>query len=116
MVVVAKLRRRRLRARSPSPIRRISGGWREFEDTAADYGIAIPASATRIEAAETVGGMRPLVLASVVDRAVFAPGDPTGADADRVWHSVGELRTMLAQGRTRRQRLKALVSLRSFGR
>ncbi|MCU1636978.1 MAG: hypothetical protein JWQ68_2217, partial [Cryobacterium sp.] len=98
VVVLAKIRRRRLRARSSSPIGRIRGGWREFQDTAVDYGIAIPSSATRVEAAEIVGGMRPLVLASVVDRAVFAPGIPTAADAERVWYSVGELRASLARG------------------
>jgi hypothetical protein len=115
-VIAAKLRRRRLRRTAPSPVDRISGGWREFADTAIDYRVAVPVSATRTELAEAVGGMRPLVLASVVDRALYAPGEPAAADADSVWGSVGELRDSFAKEKTRRERLTALISLRSFGR
>lgn len=115
-VIAAKLRRRRLRRSAPSPIDRISGGWREFADTAIDFRVTVPPAATRTELAEAVGGMRPLVLASVVDRALFSPGEPVDADADSVWRAVGELRDSIANGKTRRERLTALVSLRSFGR
>lgn len=115
-VIAAKLRRRRLRRSAPLPVDRISGGWREFADTAIDYRVAVPVSATRVELAEAVGGMRPLVLASVVDRALYAPDEPADADADSVWGSVGELRGTFAREGTRRERLRALISLRSFGR
>jgi hypothetical protein len=115
-VIVAKLRRRRLRRSGRSPNERIRGGWREFQDAAVDYGIDAPVTATRTEFAETVGGTRSMFLASVVDRAVFAPGEPSADDAERVWRAVGDLRTSLADGRTRRERLAALISLRSFGR
>jgi hypothetical protein len=62
-----------------------------------------------------VGTLPSRVLAAVADRAVFAPDDADPADADRVWDAVGELRASLDQGLTRRQRLMALVSLRSLG-
>jgi hypothetical protein len=115
-IIVAKLRRRRLRTSAAASIDRITGGWREFADTALDFGVDVPPAATRTELAESVGGMRPLVLASVVDKAVFSPAEPSTADADSVWGAVRDLRESLAAGRTRRQRLKALISLRSFGR
>jgi TgpA N-terminal domain/Transglutaminase-like superfamily len=115
-IIVAKLRRRRLRVTAPAPIDRITGGWREFADTAVDFGVDVPPAATRTELAESVGGTRPVVLASVVDRAVFAPAEPSRADADAVWADVRDLRVTLAAGMGRRQRLKALISLRSFGR
>ena len=115
-VIAAKLRRRRLRRTAPTNDARISGGWREFADTAVDFGVAVPRSATRTELAETVGGAPPLLLASVVDRAVFSPGEPGQAVADAVWRAVGELRESLSAGKNRRERLKALLSLRSFGR
>ncbi|MGO4689298.1 transglutaminase-like domain-containing protein [Glaciibacter sp. 2TAF33] len=115
-IIVAKVRRRRLRVTAASSIDRITGGWREFADSVVDYGLDVPPAATRTELAESVGGIRPLVLASVVDRAMFAPAEPSRADADSVWADVRELRVSLASGRNRRQRLKALISLRSFGR
>jgi hypothetical protein len=56
------------------------------------------------------------VLAAVTDRAVFAPDASDEREADRVWDAVGELRALLDDGLTRRRRLLALVSLRSFDR
>jgi hypothetical protein len=114
-VIVAKLRRRRLRRRAASDVERIEGGWLEFADTAADYGYPIRAGATRAEQASTVGGLGPLVLAAVVDRAVFAPGGPDAGDDDQVWRSVDELQQRLAARRTRWERLRAAVSLTSLG-
>ena len=115
-IIVAKIRRRRLRRRAHSAVERMSGGWREFADTAVDFGIEAPMAVTRTELAETVGGKRTLVLASVVDRAVFSPEESNSADADDVWKSVGELRESLSGEKSWLERLKALMSLRSFGR
>lgn len=113
-VIAAKLRRRRLRRRAPDPVERIAGGWREFTDLAVDHGFALAPSATRSENAALVGGIRPLALATDVDRAVFAPESPPAEQADRVWREVDELRDSLDAGHTRWQRLRARVSLRSF--
>jgi hypothetical protein len=115
-VVLAKSRRRRLRRRAPTPVERIEGGWKEFTDTAADYGYPITAGATRAEQAATVGGLGPLVLAAVVDRAVFAPGGPGDGDDDRVWEAVDDLHRSIAAPRSWRERLRAAISLASFGR
>lgn len=114
-IIAAKLRRRRLRRLAATPIERIEGGWQEFADTAADYGYPIRPNATRAEQAATVGGLAPLVLASVVDRAVFAPdGPPAGADR-LVWNSVDDLQQRLGAPRTWRERLRAAISLASLG-
>ncbi|KRE26158.1 transglutaminase domain-containing protein [Agromyces sp. Soil535] len=99
-IIVAKLRRRRLRRRAPTSVERIEGGWQEFADTAADYGYPIRPNATRAEQAATVGGLAPLVLASVVDRAVFAPDGPGDGDDLRVWDTVDELQERLGAPRT----------------
>ncbi len=114
-VVVAKLRRRRLRRRAPTAVERIEGGWQQFADTAADYGYPIRPNATRAEQAATVGGLAPLVLASVVDRAVFAPDGPADGDDQRVWGAVDDLQERLAAPRTRRERIRAAISLASLG-
>jgi len=116
LIVAAKVRRRRLRRTLPAPLDRIRGGWREFADTALDYGIDVPSGATRNEVAETVGGQGPRAFAAAVDRAVFAPDRPGTTEADTVWASVAQLRAGLAAGKKRRDRLAALVSLRSLGR
>ncbi|MFC5929052.1 hypothetical protein D6T64_03340 [Cryobacterium melibiosiphilum] len=121
-MVVIKSRRRYLRRSRGTPAARIAGGWREFADTVTDFNGLSAAGMTRAELAEsvggvpTVGGTPPVVFAGLVDRAVFAPGPSSSADADRVWASVGALRRSLAVEHTRRDRLRALLSLRSFGR
>ncbi len=115
LVVGAKARRRHLRRSAPTSLGRIRGGWDEFADLVVDHGLAVPAAATRSELAGAVGTLPSRVLAAVVDRAVFAPDEPADSDADRVWVAVGELRHSLDTGRTRRERLRARVSLRSLG-
>jgi hypothetical protein len=114
-VIVAKHRRRTLRRRAPLAVERVSGGWREFEDSVLDHGYPIPPSPTRTEVAAVVGGMQPLVLASVADRAVFSSGEPDEAEVEQVWRAVHELRASLDVELTRWQRLKALISVRSLG-
>jgi hypothetical protein len=114
-IVAAKRRRRVLRRRAPLAVDRMSGGWQEFEDAVADHGYPTPSSATRTEIAAVVGGMKPLVLASVADRAVFAPGSPNDEEVEQLWRSVQELRASLDAGLTRWQRIRALVSVRSLG-
>jgi hypothetical protein len=115
VIVATKLRRRQQRRTADSPIERISGGWEEYEDAIVDRGYTAPAAATRTEVAAAMGGMRPLVLASIADRAMFAPGDPDDDEADNVWRSVNELVATLDDERTRWQRIRAAISLRSLG-
>jgi hypothetical protein len=115
LVVGAKARRRHLRRSADTTLARIRGGWDEFSDLVVDHGLAPPPAATRAEFAAAVGTLPSRVLAAVVDRAVFAPDLPSEADADRVWVAVGELRHSLDAGRTRRERLRSLISVRSLG-
>jgi hypothetical protein len=113
-IIVAKLRRRRVRRNAATASERIEGGWQEFADTAADFGYPIKQTATRAEQAATVGGLAPLVLASVVDRAAFAPDGPDDGDDLRVWDAVDELQERLGAPRSKRERLRAAVSLTSL--
>ncbi|MEO6115273.1 MAG: transglutaminase-like domain-containing protein [Pseudolysinimonas sp.] len=115
LIIAAKVRRRGIRRRADSALQRIRGGWDEFADSVVDHGFQPPPAATRSEVAGVVGTLPSRVLAAVADRAVFAPDDADPADADRVWDAVGELRTSLDLGLNRRQRLLALISLRSLG-
>lgn len=114
LILFAKSRRRKLRRSAPTPLAQINGGWQEFEDSVLDHGIEPPRAATRSEVAITVGGTRTAVLAAVADRATFGPDDPDEKEAQLVWRSVGELTAALDSGRTRWQRLRARISLRSL--
>lgn len=114
-IVAAKLRRRRIRRRAPTVEQRIEGGWREFADTAADFGLPVAEGGTRAEQAASVGGLDSLVLAGVVDRALYAPGVPLDGDDERVWRTVAELRRRLATEAGTRRSLLAAISLGSLG-
>jgi hypothetical protein len=114
LIVAAKLRRRRLRRRAATALGRISGGWQEFQDAVVDHGFDPPPAATRSEVATTVGGAGTAVLAAVVDRASFAPGQPNEDEVDLVWRSVRELTGALNAGKTRWDRIKVRISLRSL--
>jgi hypothetical protein len=115
VIMGIKARKRRRRRSAATPVEQISGGWREYEDRVLDHGFEPPAAATRSEVATTVGGAQTLVLAAVADRATFAPGLPEDGEADLVWHSVRELSAALDAGKTRWERIKARISLRSLG-
>lgn len=115
LVLAAKARRRQLRRTAPTTVERIRGGWDEFADTVTDHGIPVPPAATRSELAEAVGTLPPRVLAAVADRAVFAPEAAQPDDAARVWTAVDELRTSLDLDRTRWERWRARISVRSLG-
>jgi transglutaminase-like putative cysteine protease len=114
-IVAAKLRRRRIRRRAPTVGQRIEGGWQEFADTAADFGLPVGVAGTRAEQAASVGGLDSLVLAGVVDRALYAPDEPVEGDDERVWTAVAELRRRLAAEAGTRRSLLAAISLGSLG-
>lgn len=114
VVLAVKWRRRRRRRRAPTPVARVAGAWDQFRDDALDRGIVGAPSATRSEFAETVGLQQSKTLAAVADRAVFAPEQTDADDAERVWLALDDLGESLDRGRSRWERLKARVSVRSL--
>ena len=115
VIIAAKLRRRYLRRKAASPLQRISGGWKEFEDAVVDHGFSPPPFATRSELAATVGSARSANVAAVADRAIFAPVEPGADEAAELWKSIDELTASLNVGKSRWERLKARISVRSLG-
>lgn len=116
VILGAKLKRRRDRARAADVSARFAGGWDEYIDAAVDRGLADQGSMTRVEIAahyESVGGT---VLANLADRAVFGPVPPETSDSDAFWALVTAERAGLAASGTRRDRWRAALSLRSFSR
>ena len=115
LIVAAKRRRRMLRRTAPTAAGRISGGWQEFDNAVRDHGYAIPDCPTRLELAANTGGPSSFLMATIADRAVFSPEQARDEDADQVWRALAVLRSLMNFGLTRRQRLRAATSLRSFG-
>lgn len=114
-IVAAKARRRALRRAAPSPREQVVGGWSELADAALDFGYDPPSGATRSEFADELGSPGALVVATAADRAVFSRKHPSEDDAERLWTTVIELRKGLGEGRSRWERLRAALSLRSLG-
>jgi hypothetical protein len=114
VVIAAKRRRRSLRRKAQSPLAQITGGWHEFEDAVLDHGYEPPGAATRTELAAVVGSADGIRVAIEVDRATYSGERSTRADAERIWTEVQLLTAALSAGRTRWQRLRALVSIRSL--
>ncbi|MDO4075817.1 transglutaminaseTgpA domain-containing protein [Clavibacter michiganensis] len=115
-VVGAKATRRRRRRGAAAARDRVGGAWDEFRDGALDRGLVPPVAATRREVARLVGVGGARGLADVADESAFAPGDVPDPLADASWRRVDELAARMDAGRTRRQRLRAMVSLASLRR
>jgi len=116
LILAAKHKRRRDRVRADDVSARIVGGWDEYIDAAVDRGLDDQGTMTRVEIAahyQSVGGAQ---LAILADRAVFGPTPPEAAESVAFWELVTTARSALATSGTRRQRLRAAVSLRSFAR
>lgn len=89
--LIKRLRRKR-RRNAVDPIVRMSGGWREVTDRARDLGTSLPRSQTRFESSVVLAGRYPTAelppLATVADRHVFGPVDPTAEEVDAYWADV----------------------------
>lgn len=112
----ASRRRRRLEAERRAD--RISGGWNEIVDNAADYGTPVRPGATRLEDADTVTAAfsqpQVLTLARRADAEVFGPADPTDAEVEEFWRQVDEIVAGMALSTTFWGRLRARLNLRSL--
>lgn len=82
-LVLSKVIRRRRRRRADAARDRAEGAWAELVDALQDRGESLPPGATRLEQAGEDGAMR--ALARRVDRAVFAPVEPSEGEIDEAW-------------------------------
>jgi hypothetical protein len=114
VIVFIKRIRRRRRRRAPTPRARIVGAWDEYRDALVDRGHDVARTATRREAVVGAPGEGGSGLAALADRSVFGPSDADGTAADRMWSAADEAITSLRDGRTRKERIRAAVSLRSL--
>lgn len=110
----AKALRRRQRRTRGDPATRIAGGWREAQGVALDQGALLPDRGTRRETAAAMPATTATLLADRTDEAVFGPTEPDDEAAADVWSMVREVRTESNQGLSPWQRVKAIMSLRSW--
>lgn len=111
---VAKRLRARRRSRQAVPELRALSAWEEMVDRARDAGVQVPERASRLEIAEAIGSAPAVWAAEQVDRAVFSERGIEPGDADMLWLAVQADSDERRQTQTRRQRLRAAYSLRSY--
>ncbi|MGN6274113.1 MAG: transglutaminase domain-containing protein [Protaetiibacter sp.] len=106
---VAKAARRRWRRTASSEVAMV-GAWQELLDHYIDYRQPVPRGLTRTETADAVRHPSALVLAELVDRAVFAEHAPSDADGDASWRLVDEERRRLAREAGFWRRVRAFLT------
>jgi transglutaminase-like putative cysteine protease len=119
LVAVAKALRRARRARHGPPVRRVLAAWAELLDLLRETGLPVPVSRTSTEVAGDVRHSPAAVaarsveaLAPLATAAVYAPEEPTDADAVRAWELVTRIRRETAAVLGFGARLRALVDPR----
>lgn len=118
-IIGAKALRRRRRRRRGDTTDRLDGAWREAVDALRDLGVDARRQPTRLEFAASVPAdswPRGMTFATTVEHAMFAPTPPTDEAVERIWSQVDDQRVELTAPRTRVQRVRAALSLRSFRR
>lgn len=132
LIILLKNCRRRRRRLSDRRSDRISGGWAELLDLAADMGRRVPSTLTRSEAVPVMMGT-PLAaapgqdaaapsaeeldhLAVLVDGHVFGGSEITDAQVATTWSEVHEARRSMLRDMPRWRRWRCRLSLRSLAR
>ncbi|WP_374316377.1 DUF3488 and DUF4129 domain-containing transglutaminase family protein [Microbacterium sp.] len=118
LIGALKAARRRKRRDAERAADRISGGWDELVDRAADYGTPVRPGATRREDAGVVSTAfaepRVATLAQRADLEVFGPTEPTPEDVNEFWRQVDDIVGGMGAGRSLWARLGARLSVRSL--
>ncbi|ONI88225.1 hypothetical protein ALI144C_07175 [Actinosynnema sp. ALI-1.44] len=114
-ITAVKAGRRRHRRHASDHATCVLGAWHELVDRLTERGIALPVSLTAREVIDhvrmTLGtATHPIAaIAPLVTTAVFAPEHLGQREAERAWHLVDQLRTMLYPRRVSVTRLRAAV-------
>ena len=113
-IIGAKIWRRHRRRTRGTPVARLSGGWRETLDHARDFGVGVPAGATRREQASVLATSPGLDgapgLALLTDTTMFGEAGPDDAEVAAFWEQVGTLRSSVSDSRTRWHRIRASIN------
>jgi transglutaminase-like putative cysteine protease len=122
LILAVKHRRRRRRLRVPDPATRIRGAWAVATDSLVDAGLSIPPSSTDHEivlagAGLTGGAAGELErLGAMSSAATYTTAAPSPTVADDAVAALEQVETSMSAVRTRWQRLRWHLSLRSLRR
>jgi hypothetical protein len=111
LIIALKLGRRARRRRHGPPVRRLAFAWWDFLDHARDFGLAVPAAATRREQATALGFEVAVTSAARLDAVMFGVDSPDQQTVASYWSHADELRNKLAGEHTRWRRLRAALNL-----
>jgi hypothetical protein len=114
-VIVAKRRRRKRRHSAADPRDRVEGAWSEVRDAVLDHGTAATSSVTRQELAEMTALPAATTVAVLADTAQYSQDNITEAEVTRAWSEADGVVRELDANVTRWQRMKAMISVKSFG-
>jgi hypothetical protein len=114
-VVVAKRRRRQARHSAADPRERVEGAWSEVRDALLDHGTDASASVTRQELAQMSSVPAATTVAVLADTAQYSVDNLGESDVARAWSEADGVIRELGDNLTRWQKIKALVSVKSFG-
>ena len=121
VVVGLKLLRRRQRARTGPAATRVIGAWREARDSLRSHGAPVNGAMTVNETAracrQAIGddaATRVAAFGTVVNTALYAPFEPEDQAAADAWQAEADLRALLREHSTARQRLLAAVDPRTL--
>jgi transglutaminase-like putative cysteine protease len=121
-ITLVKLRRRRRRLRDPDPARRVLGAWANVTDTLIDAGLTVQQAWTDERIAEHALTIAPSIpaelqrVASGATAVAFGPADTARWIADEVVAAAAAVDPAIRAERTRWQRLRWRMSLRSLRR
>ena len=113
-VVLTKRNRRRSRREAEEPEVQVIGAWEEYIDLLVDHGSPLPRSQTRKELAALYQTTDIQELAELADLAAFSPRMPNDEETERAWAIYDAEAAQLHKKSKRIQRIKAILSLRSF--
>ena len=114
-VIVAKRRRRQARHSAADPRERVEGAWSEVRDALLDRGTDASASVTRQELAEMSSVPAATTVAVLADTAQYSVDNVSESDVTRAWSEADGVIRELGTNLTRWQKIKAVVSVKSFG-
>ncbi|WP_166868728.1 transglutaminase domain-containing protein [Salinibacterium sp. ZJ70] len=107
---IAKSVRRRGRRRAPDPEVAMVGAWDELIDTYVDHGIEVPRGLTRTEIADALDSPGALLLADIVDRAVFSEHPPAHESRVDSWRLLDDERREIVRATRFRTRVRAVLT------
>ena len=114
-IVWAKRRRRQVRHSAADPRARVEGAWSEIQDALVDHGTLTAQSSTRLEVAALTEIPSAIAVAVLADTAQYSIDPISEEEVTKAWSEVDSVVLGLNDNLSRWQKIKARISVKSFG-